>query len=166
MSEGPLFVLRHARREEQRIIREMIRAAHINPLGVDWRRFILAVDGNAEVIGCGQVKPHQDGTRELASIVVMEPWRGRGVARAIVERLMSEAGPPLWLTCRSALMPLYERFGFREVAPQEDQPPYFRRLRRLAGALEFLAGAGEYLAVMVWDGAASAATPEAARSST
>jgi N-acetylglutamate synthase-like GNAT family acetyltransferase len=120
----------------------------INPSGLDWRRFIVAVDPSGALIGCGQVKPHGDGTRELASIAVVPPWRGRGVARAIVEHFQAAAGPPLWLTCASRLIPLYHRFGFVEAVA--DLPPYFRRLRRIARLILFVARTEDYLAIMRW----------------
>ncbi|MEW5988852.1 MAG: GNAT family N-acetyltransferase, partial [Chloroflexota bacterium] len=121
-----------------------------NPSGLDWQRFVLAVDGRDEMIGCGQVKPHRDGSWELASIAVVPEWRGRGVARAIIEHLMARADPPLWLMCNSKLIPLYERFGFREVKETAAMPPYFRRIIHLASPFFRLLPAGEYLAVMVW----------------
>jgi len=151
-SEVDLIRLRPATREDQPTIRRLVHQANINPLDLDWQRFLLAVDEAGAALGCGQVKPHRDGSRELSSIVVIESWRRRGVARALIERLMVEAGPPLWLTCRSGLVPLYVRFGFRTVEAEEPQPAYFRRVRRLAAAFGMLAGRGESLAVMVWEG--------------
>ena len=151
-SEVDLIRLRPATREDQPTIRRLVHQANINPLDLDWQRFLLAVDEAGAALGCGQVKPHRDGSRELSSIVVIESWRRRGVARALIERLMVEAGPPLWLTCRSGLVPLYVRFGFGLVGPDEPQPAYFRRVRRLAAAFGMLAGSGESLAVMVWEG--------------
>jgi N-acetylglutamate synthase-like GNAT family acetyltransferase len=146
------YSLRRAREPDDRVIHALIRGAHINPMGIEWQRFLVAVDGAGEVIGCAQVKPHRDGAMELASIVTAEPWRGRGVASALVTRLMADAGPPLWLTCRSSLVPFYARFGFREVGPDEPQPAYFRRIRKVATAVAFLASANEHLAVMAWEG--------------
>jgi N-acetylglutamate synthase-like GNAT family acetyltransferase len=146
------FSLRSARPDDDRAIHALIRQAHINPLGIDWRRFVVAVDGADEIVGCAQVKPHGDGSKELASIVTVEAWRRRGVATTLIRRLMAEAAPPLWLTCRSRLVPFYRRFGFREIGPDESQPAYFRRIRRVAAALDFMAALGERLAVMVWDG--------------
>ena len=87
---------------------------------------------------------------ELASIVVAEAWRGQGVARVVIEHLMAEAGPPLWLTCRSGLINFYARFGFREVDPADPLPAYFRCVRRVAEALRSLSRHGERLAVMRW----------------
>lgn len=110
----------------------------------------MAVDEQGQPIGCAQVKPHKDGTRELASIVVVEPWRGRGVAHAMIEQLMAQHGRPLWLTCTSSLIPLYQKFGFREITDNAELTPYFRRLRRIARLILSLARSGQYLAVMRW----------------
>ncbi len=112
-------------------IRLIIHQVHINPLGLDWRRFILAVDEHDRAIGTGQVKPHQDGSRELASIAVVPEWRGQEIARAIIEHLLAANPGTLYLTCGSVLGGFYKKFGFRPVGSDE-MPPYFRRLSRLA----------------------------------
>jgi N-acetylglutamate synthase-like GNAT family acetyltransferase len=125
------YHLQAATAGQQKAIKALIRAARINPLGLDWRRFVVALDGDGRVIGCGQVKPHRDGSWELASIVVAPAWHGQGVARAVIEHLLARSPHPLWLTCMTALVPFYTRFGFREVSPPAQMPPYFRRLSRL-----------------------------------
>lgn len=124
--------LRDAVKADLSAIRTLIRQTGINPLGLDWRRFIVAESPAGEFIGCGQLKPHSDGSLELASLAVVTAWRNRGVARLIIQALMEKAPRPLYLTCRSALGPFYEKFGFRVLGPEE-MPPYFRRLSRLAG---------------------------------
>jgi len=129
----------------------MVREAGINPMGLDWRRFVVAETVAGDSLGYGQIKRHRDGTRELASLVVREDWRGKGVARAIVQQLMRQAGPPLWLMCRSGLVPFYRRFGFVEVRRDSRLPPYFRNMRRLVGAFQVFAHSEEYLAIMVWE---------------
>ncbi len=127
----------------------MIRRAGINPLGLAWRRFVV-VEASEGIIACGQVKDHADGSRELASLAVAEGWRGRGLARVIIEHLQRQSGPPLWLTCREGLVPLYTRFGFREVTDTRDLSPYFRRLMRLARVILRIVRPEEGLAVMLW----------------
>ena len=149
---GNEFALVPAVEADDPAIHALIRSAHINPLGIEWRRFLVARDKGGTIVGCAQVKPHRDGSRELASIVTVEAWRGRSVASALIRRLMADAGPPLWLTCRSGLVPFYLRFEFREVGKDEPQPAYFRRIRRVAATLALLASLGERLAVMVWQG--------------
>lgn len=139
--------MRPARREDAAAIRALILAVRINPTGLVWRRFLLAVDEEDRLIGCGQVKPHRDGTYELASIAVQPQYRGRGVARAIIERLLATNPPPLYLTCRESLRPFYEKFGF-VVLQEEELPPYFRRLRRWADFMRSRGWMKERLIIM------------------
>ncbi|GAB4492261.1 MAG: hypothetical protein Fur0016_26110 [Anaerolineales bacterium] len=124
--------LREAVEADFPAIRALVRQTGINPLGLDWSRFIVAESLAGGFIGCGQLKPHSDGSLELASLAVVPAWRGKGVARLIIQALMAKAPRPLYLTCRGALGPFYEKFGFRVLRPDE-MPPYFRRLSRLAG---------------------------------
>lgn len=132
-------------------IRSLILRVRINPTQLDWRRFVVAVDPAERLIGCGQVKPHGDGSRELASIAVRPAWRRRQVASAIVAELQRLHPPPLWLTCRPKLTGFYERFGFQIVEQPDAMPRYFQKILRLARLGDWL-GSGERLAVMRWKG--------------
>jgi len=123
--------LRSAVKADFPAIRALIRQTGINPTGLDWRRFLVAESPAGAFIGCGQLKPHSDGSLELASIAVVPAWRGQGVARLIIQALMEQAPRPLYLTCRGGLGSLYEKFGFRRLE-RDEMPPYFRRLSRLA----------------------------------
>lgn len=142
-------MMRPAMASDQSSIRSMIRRARINPMGLDWRRFVV-VEAGGVIVACGQVKLHGDGSRELASLAVVESWQGRGLARVIIEHLQRQAGPPLWLTCRQGLVSLYRRFGFREVTHAGELTPYFRRLMRLVRVLLRIVRPEEGLAVMLW----------------
>lgn len=144
-------LLRHAERADAVRIRRLIHQVGINPLALDWRRFILAVDAGGQVLACAQIKPHADGTRELASLAVVPQFRGLGLARALIVTLQAQAGPPLYLTCRSGLEPLYTRFGFRPLTDPE-LPPYFRRLRKIANLILSVLRSPDGLSIMRWDG--------------
>jgi N-acetylglutamate synthase-like GNAT family acetyltransferase len=143
--------LRPASRQDASKIRSLIIRVQINPMSLDWQHFVVAVDDGGELVGCGQVKHHGDGSRELASIAVEEPWRRRGVASSLVADLQQRHGSPLWLTCQSALVGFYQPFGFREVHDPRLLPRYFRKILRLARMFRWL-GPGERLAVMLWEG--------------
>ena len=99
-------------------------------MGLDWHRFIIAVDGSGRMLGCGQLKPHGGGIVELASIAVEPAERHKGIASAIIDKLISQAPRPLYLTCLSSMVPFYERWGFYKLAIN-DMPTYFRRLVQL-----------------------------------
>ena len=145
-----MFSLRPATSTDFPAIRGLIRLVQINPIDLDWQRFVIAVTPEGEMVGCGQVKPHGDGSRELASIAVTPPWRKRGVARAIIEHLTASEPGTLYLTCRASLGPFYTRFGFKAIE-QPEMPPYFRRISRLMKALGVLHVVGERLLVMKRD---------------
>jgi GNAT superfamily N-acetyltransferase len=141
-----------AGREAQGKIRSMIRAGNLNPFGLDWHRFLLAVDPGGEIVGCVQVKPHRSGARELASLYVQPAWRHRRVASRLVERILAEQPPPLWLTCRMGLAGFYQRFGFELVTRAGEMPIYFRIVWRFFRCFRFMARSGAGLAVMRWSG--------------
>jgi amino-acid N-acetyltransferase len=133
----PGYTLRPARAEDFTAIRRLINQVGINPMGLKWERFILAVDTEEAMIGCGQIKIHRDGSHELASIAVIESWRRRGVASEIIRHLMDNNSGRLYLTCRAGLGPFYERFGFRQ-ADSAELSPYYRRLSKLVGLFRIL----------------------------
>lgn len=122
--------LRPAREDEAGEIRQLIHEAGINPMGLDWRRFIVAADEKDQIIGCGQLKPHGTAIVELASLAVRVEYQGQGVGRAIIECLLAQASRPLYLMCRPELGALYEKFGFQQLDIR-DMPAYFRRLAKL-----------------------------------
>ncbi|HSR48163.1 MAG TPA: GNAT family N-acetyltransferase [Anaerolineales bacterium] len=146
------YRLRAAVQDDQKVIRALVRSVGINPLGLDWPRFLVAVDSKNRILGCAQVKEHGDGSRELASVAVRPPWRGQGIAAAMIRRLIQDNAPPVWLTCRSTLTPFYRRFGFEEVEDDGQMPRLLRRVRRLMNGVFHLLPNGEYLAVMAWWG--------------
>ncbi len=141
------YNLRRATAGDDPAIRQIISAVNNNPLALDWQRFVIATDAQGRLVGCGQVKPHKDGSLELASIAVQPEWRGRGIARAIIEHLLQENRGRLYLTCRSELGPLYRKFGFEPVQLAE-MPPYFKRIRRIVTVFNKLFRRADRLQVM------------------
>ena len=142
------FVLRPARAQEFSAISRLIKQVRINPTGLDWRRFVVAVDGDGTLLGCGQLKPHRGGIVELASIAVVPAQRQRGIARLIIENLLVLAPRPLYLTCRSRLGPFYMKWGFRSLEFSE-MPAYYRRLAKVMSIVGNLFLPDERLLVMV-----------------
>lgn len=122
-----MVTIRNATRADDHEIHRLIYGARLNPLGIDWRRFRVAVDEQGRLVGCGQVKPHSDGSRELASIVVHPQYRRQGIGRAIVCHLLAENPGVLYLTTAGRTGSYYEPFGFHRIGPDQ-MPPYFRRI--------------------------------------
>jgi len=143
----PDYEIRPAREAEAAQIKDLIHMVGINPTGLDWKRFLVAVYGPGEVIGCGQVKPHGEDILEMASIAVHPNHRGKGVARAIIERLLAESPRPLYLMCIEHNGPMYEKFGFTAVEGAA-MPKYFQRIKKLFSVAKAMRRAEEDLLVM------------------
>ncbi len=141
------YELRAAMESDFPAIRRLIHVVGINPMALDWRRFLIAVDDSGNLLGCGQLKPHGKEIVELASIAVEPGYRKQGIASAIIDQLLGRAPRPLYLICRSTMGPFYERWDFKALATHE-MPAYFRRLARLAAVFAPLSGEGGGLLVM------------------
>ena len=141
------YTLRPALESDSRQIKDLIHLVGINPMGLDWKRFIVAVDARDRVIGTGQLKPHGSEILELASIAVSPDRRGEGIARAIIEQLLKDGPRPLYLTCISTMGPMYEKFGFISLSYAE-MPKFFQRLIKAVNMMMTFAREGEHLQVM------------------
>jgi len=141
------YNLRPARESESAQIRDLIRLVGINPMDLDWKRFIVAVNDQDKLIGCGQLKPHGKNILEMASIAVLPVYRNQGIARAVIEYLLKDTERPLYLTCVSAMEPFYQKFGFVSLS-YEEMPRYYQRLSKLAMAVMSFAKRNERLLVM------------------
>lgn len=118
------YIIRHALESESTQINDLIHLVGIKPTGLDWRRFIVAVNASGQLLACGQIKQHGIEIRELASIGVKPEYRGIGIARAVIEMLLRENPRPLYLMCFSHNGPIYKKFGFN-VIKDNKMPLYF-----------------------------------------
>ena len=141
------FTLRPARETDSKPIKNLIHLVGINPTDLDWKRFVVAVDAEDQVIACGQLKPHGGGILELASLAVQPEFQGQGLGRLIIEDLLKKSPRPLYLMCMSKNGPLYEKFGFHSLE-YEEMPRYFQRISKLAGFAGTFMRTGESLLVM------------------
>ena len=124
------YKIRPALESESDQIKALINLIGINPTGLDWKRFIVAVNAEGQVISCGQLKPHGADVLELASIGTLPEYRGQGIARAVIEELLRESPRPLHLMCIAHNGPMYEKFGFH-IIEFKDMPRYFQRIKKL-----------------------------------
>jgi amino-acid N-acetyltransferase len=131
--------IRPAAAEDQATIRRFVKDARLNPMSLKWPNFVVAEE-DGEIVGVGQVKAHGDGSRELASIVVVPARQGCGIGSKVIRTLLANnPGGVLHLTCRRELQGYYERFGFRRL-DRAQFPPYFGRMIPLVNLIGRFAG--------------------------
>ena len=141
------YIIRPALEAESAQIKLLINLVGINPTGLDWKRFIVAVNDEGRVISCGQLKPHGADILELASIGTLPEYRGQGIARAVIDELLRNSPRPLYLMCIAHNGPMYEKFGFR-VINGTDLPRYFQRIKKLFNVTDVFRRSSEELLVM------------------
>ena len=146
-----MVTFRKAQKEDAGAIRSLIWQVQINPFGLNWRHFLVAVDEQGRVVATGQIKPHRDGTLELASIATLPDYRNHGLASAIITRLVQDTPQPLYLNCRDIMEPFYSRFGFRSLSIEEMPPSYARDMRMMERARRTVAKNMPILLVMKLD---------------
>ncbi len=134
--------LRAATAADQPRITQLVRAAHLNPIRLAWPNFLVAERIEAatpHVVGVGQLRPHKDGSVELASLVVVAEARHTGVGSQLVNALIGKADRPLYLMCESSKVTYYQRFGFYKLTNPLTMPRSLRRFYRLATTIERIA---------------------------
>jgi N-acetylglutamate synthase-like GNAT family acetyltransferase len=145
--------IRPARAADQSAIRAIVHAARLIPRNLDWQRFLVAEE-DGRVVGVGQVKPHNDGSRELASLAVLPECQGQGIGGALIEALLARESGAVYLMCMDRLEPYYQRFGFRRLGRAE-LPVSFRFVGQFApafAAISWLFGKRTQPIVMRRDG--------------
>jgi amino-acid N-acetyltransferase len=127
------IAIRPATAADQRTIAAMVRGAGLNPFELHWRCFLIAEDAG-QVAGIGQVRAHGDGSRELASLVVIPERQAQGIGSQLVEALLAREVGPTYLFCRDTLASFYARFGFY-LAERQTLPRALARMHRLANLM-------------------------------
>jgi N-acetylglutamate synthase-like GNAT family acetyltransferase len=110
------LTIRRATERDELAITSLVRSEHLNPIGLDWRRFVIAVDA-AGVAGAVQLRRHPDDARELGSLVVRPDARGRGIAARLIDALLATAGARVLMITGAAFAAHYARWGFRRIEP-------------------------------------------------
>jgi amino-acid N-acetyltransferase len=125
ISKADQLRIRPAVADDQAGIALLVRSEHLNPLGLDWRRFVVASDATG-LRGAVQLRIHADDSRELGSLVVRGDSRGRGIAARLIDALLASATSRVLMITGAKFARHYERWGFRRIGPART-PPGVRR---------------------------------------
>ena len=121
--------VRPATADDQADITRLVHQARLNPRGLDWLGFVIA-EADGATVGVAQVRRHPDGSRELASLVVLPEHRGHGVAGSMIDALLvDETGPVLAIVDRRYAQH-FARWDFR-VVDADDLPRSMARQLRI-----------------------------------
>jgi ribosomal protein S18 acetylase RimI-like enzyme len=99
---------------------------------------LLVADADPELAGCVALRPHAPGVGEMKRLYVRPEFRGRGLGRELINRVMAEAAAAGYrelvldtLPVMGEAIALYRSAGFVETGPYTVNPVpgalYFRR---------------------------------------
>jgi N-acetylglutamate synthase-like GNAT family acetyltransferase len=91
------------------------------------RELVIVAELDGERAGLGRLVPAGEEACELGGMLVFDAFRGRGVARVIIDELLRHAnGRAVYCIPFADLEPIYERAGFRRRARRDDVPEYVK----------------------------------------
>jgi amino-acid N-acetyltransferase len=106
------------------------------------QEFRVAEDDDGRLIGCGALHVMWSDLGEVRTLAVSDEWLGRGVGRALLQRLESDAHD-LGLSrlfCLTFEVGFFERNGFEDMGEESVDPALYAELVRSndEGVAEFL----------------------------
>lgn len=148
---APVVVLRSARTSDVHAIKDLVapladRRILIAKESVTYfesiQEFIIA-EVDSEVVGCGAVHVMWEDLAEIRTLATSDAWRGQGVGRVIVEKLLENARTlgVSRVFCLTFEVDFFVRNGFTVMADQSPvDPAVYSELLRSAdeGIAEFL----------------------------
>ena len=89
----------------------------------------LILSKNGKYIGCGGIRKFKDGVAELKRMYIKKEYRGKGLGRKLLEKLIQLATDlkyeKIWLDTLESLQAatnLYREYGFAEHEPDRFNP--------------------------------------------
>jgi len=125
---GMSIIIRPAIESDQPTITSLIREVRLNPRNLHWSHFMVAEE-DGKIAGFRQVKIHKNGTREVASGLVIPEYRHQGISARLMHEILARENNPLYLMCNEKWVQYYEQFGFKNVAHSELPPDFAKEYR-------------------------------------
>lgn len=106
------IIVRPAQEPDIEKISLYIQAYNLDNEDLDYKKFLIA-EISGEYAGFGRIKQYGDDIYEIASVGVIEKFRGKGVGKKIVAELINNTlAEEIWIT---TIIPEYfKQFGFEE----------------------------------------------------
>jgi GNAT superfamily N-acetyltransferase len=118
--------LRIATADDAAWINERYASVHFQPSDLS-REFVVVAEIDGVAAGIGRLVPAGDEACELGGMLVFEDFRGRGIARAIIDELLRHANDrAVYCIPFAELEPIYAGAGFERITPDAALPAYVR----------------------------------------
>lgn len=118
--------LRLATSDDASWINERYASVYFQPSDLS-RDLMVVAEIDGAPAGIGRLVPAGEHACELGGMLVFEEFRGRGMARAIIDELLRHAnGRAVYCIPFAELEPIYAGAGFVRVIPDDTLPSYIQ----------------------------------------
>ena len=118
--------LRLATPDDAQWINERYASVHFQPSDLA-RDLMVVAEIDGVTAGIGRLVPAGEHACELGGMHVLQEFRGRGIARAIIDELLRHAGGrEVYCIPFAELEPIYAGAGFVTIEPEDGLPKYVR----------------------------------------
>ena len=118
--------LRLATHDDASWINARYASVHFLPSNLS-RDLMVVAEVDGVPAGIGRLVPAGDHACELGGMLVFEEFRGRGIARAIIEKLLLHGnGRAVYCIPFAELEPIYAGAGFVRITPHDTLPAHIR----------------------------------------
>jgi len=119
--------VRLAKLDDATWINERYASVHFQPSNLS-RDLMVVAEIDGAPAGIGRLVPAGEHACELGGMLVFEEFRGRGIARAIIEELLRHVdGRAVYCIPFAELEPIYAGAGFVRIIPDETLPAYIHK---------------------------------------
>jgi GNAT superfamily N-acetyltransferase len=120
------MTLRLATPDDARWINERYASVHFHASDLS-RDLMVVCELDGVTAGMGRLVPAGEEACELGGMLVFDEFRGRGLARAIIEELLRHKnGRHVYCIPFAELEPIYAASGFARIATDGELPAYIR----------------------------------------
>jgi GNAT superfamily N-acetyltransferase len=118
--------LRPATTADETWINERYASVHFQPSNLE-RDLMIVAEIEGVPAGIGRLVPAGDDACELGGMLVFEDYRGRGIARALIDALLQQTdGRAVYCIPFAELEPIYAGAGFVKITPDATLPAYIQ----------------------------------------
>lgn len=118
--------LRLANADDAQWINERYASVHFQPSNLS-RDLLVVAEIDGAPAGIGRLVPAGEQACELGGMLVFEEFRGRGIARAIIDELLRHTnGRAVYCIPFAELEPIYAGAGFVRIPADDTLPTYIR----------------------------------------
>lgn len=120
------MILRRGFKKDEPVVKKMLNCEGLNASTMVMKNFVI-IEAKKKIIGCGRLF-HFGGKDVIASLLVDENMRGKGLGHILLQTLVGKSkAKRIYIGCCPVNAVFYEKFGFKSI---KEAPSFVKELDR------------------------------------